>query len=544
MDIYFLSTVLPWIVVVAIVILCLVPIFWIPKILKTMRRISLGALLFLIGIQALAFSIRFASVPNDHRIYFDEDRYLSYAASFARYGKAVSLDVATPTEVILGVPDEAGRVTVPVLNAIVLRVFGFDEHNLFVAAKILHSLEILGIFLLGLLLFEKPAIGIISALGIALLPTTVFYASSFGLDLYFMDGAILTFLATIVYAKNPSRLSALWMLSSLIILTCIRIEAFVLLPVLAFTYFCIRKNRIQKIFIYDHLYLYIGLIVYLILRSLASLSVFTKPWCCAEALPLEAFSLSYLVRHILPNIRDLFARPEFPWILSVTALYTLFVSSKWQTRILGLWIAMCFITYSAYYAGLFFNPEFSGSYGRYLLIIIPPLLLLSSSTIVEVFEYWKKMRQQKFVCTLGIVFIAIVSLYPTLMRYSKFITYSPWDRLVEAGPRIIHTFLTEDILPKTPPNAIIIHNLTAPIIVSGKTAVFTGSFLEDPNVRQFITAALQSGQPVFMLPNYRCLLYPNACQELNGLYRYETFLKRDFGDNTTLELQQLFLPDR
>lgn len=544
MDIFFLSTLLPWIVVIAIVMLCLIPIVWIPTITRVMRQISPWTILFLIGIQALALLLRFVWVPNDHRIYFDEDRYLSYAASFARYGKAVSLDVATPTKVILGVPDEAGRVTVPVLNAIVLRVFGYDEHNLFVVAKILHSLEVFGIFLLGFLLFGKPAIGVISALGMALLPTTVFYASSFGLDLYFMDVAILSFIATIVYAKNPSRLSALWMLSSLIVLTCVRIEAFVLLPVLVFLYFSIRKNRIQNIFIMTHLYLYIGLIVYLIIRSLASLSVFTKPWCCAEALPLEAFSLSYLVRHILPNIRDLFARPEFPWILSVTALYTLFISSTWQIRVLGLWIAICFITYSAYYAGLFFNPEFSGSYGRYLLIIIPPLLLLSSSTIVEGFAYWKKIRQQKFVRTLGIVFIAIVSLYPTVMRYAKFITYSPWDRLVEGGPRIIHTFLTEDILPKTPPNAIIIHNLTAPIIVSGKTAVFTGSFLEDPNVRQFITRAIQSGQPVFMLPNYRCLLYPDACQELNGLYRYETFLKRDFGDNTTLELQQLFLPDR
>lgn len=296
-------------------------------------------------------------------------------------------------------------------------------------------------------------------------------------------------------------------------------------------------------FIYAHLYLYISLIVYLIIRSLASISVFTKPWCCAEALPLEAFSLSYLTRHTLPNIRDLFIRPEFPFIISVTALYAILVSTTWQTRALGLWIALCFITYSAYYAGLFFNPEFSGSYGRYLLILIPPLLLLASSTIVDSFTAIHKKYRKKPIVIFTIIIILIILMYPTMIKYQKLISYSPWDRLAEGGPRIIHTFLIEDILPKTPPNAIIIHNLTAPIIVSGKTAVFTGSFLEDPTVRLFITRALESHQPVFMLPNYRCLLYPDACRELNGLYRYETFLKRDFGDNTILELQQLFLPE-
>lgn len=543
MDIFFLSTILPWTVVLSFLIICSIPIFYLPTLFRVIRKSSPWTIFLILGIQALALYIRFAWVPNDHRIYFDEDRYLSYGASFARYGKAVSLDVATPTHVIIGVPDEAGRVTVPVLNAILFKLAGYSEHTLFVAAKILHSFSVFGMVILGYLLYKNKAIGILSAVGIALLPTTVFYAPSFGLDLYFMDISILSLIAVCIYAKFPSRLSGLWLFSAIILLTCVRIEAFVILPILILTYYFIRKSRVQNIFIYTHLYLYIGIIIYLIIRSLASLSVVTKPWCCAEALPLEAFSLSYLSRHILPNIRDLFVRPEFPWLISVTAVYALFVSTEWQTRILGIWIAVCFATYSSYYAGLFFNPEFSGSYGRYLLILIPPFLLLSSSTIVEAFKRWKLRIHSKPAYVISALFIIGISLYPTIVRYPKLITYSPWDRLAEGGPRIIHTFLIEDILPKTPPNAVIIHNLTAPIIVSGKTAVFTGSFLEDPKVREFVTNALKSHQPVFMLPNYRCLLYPNECLELKGLYQYKSFLKRNFGDNTTLELQQLFLPN-
>lgn len=534
MDIVFLSTILPWIVVGALVLFCCIPLLWI----QAVRKIPTATLVFLCISLILALWVRFAWVPDDHRIYFDEDRYLSYAVSFARYGKAVSLDLATPTQPLLGVPDEAGRVSVPVLNAIILKMFGFNEAHLFTGAKILHSLAVPGIFLLGLLLFESTAVGLLSALGIALLPTTVFFAPSFGLDLYFMDLAIAAFVSVILYAKRPTRLTGLWMFAAVIILTCVRIEAFVLLPVLGMTYVYERKQNGKNVFIKNNLWLYFAIFSYLSIRAVASLSVFTKPWCCAEALPLEAFSFSYLIRHILPNILALFTRVEFPWIISAWAGFALLVSSAWQTRILGIWILTCLLTYSAYYAGLFFNPEFSGSYGRYLLIIIPPLLLLFSSSIVDLVRQQKQHPRVRII----MVLLCMLTLIPTIIRYRTIISYSPWDRLAEGGPRFIHRFLTEEILPKTPPNAIIIHNLTAPIVLAGKTAVFTGSFLEDPSARQFVTRALRSGQPVFMLPNYRCLLFADACKELEGLYRYESFLKRDFGDGAVLELQQLFLP--
>lgn len=534
MDILFLGTILPWIVLGALILFFCIPFFWI----RAVRKIPINILIFLGLIQILALWIRFAWVPDDHRIYFDEDRYLSYAVSFARYGKSVSLDLATPTQPLLGVPDEAGRVSVPVINATMLKLFGFDEAHLFTGAKILHSLAVLGIFLLGFLLFDSAAVGLLSALGIALLPTTVFFAPSFGLDLYFMDIAIAAFVSVLLFAKFPSHRTSVWMLACIVLLTCVRIEAFVLLPVLAATYAYERKQKGKHLFSKNDLWLYMTIFSYLSVRAVASLSVFTKPWCCAEALPLEAFSLSYLIRHILPNILALFTRVEFPWIISVGAGFALLVSSAWQTRILGIWILLCSLTYSAYYAGLFFNPEFSGSYGRYLLIIIVPLLLLFSHAVVD--GIGKRIQHPR--TRIITILLCILTFIPTINRYRTLISYSPWDRLAEGGPRIIHKFLTEDILPKTPPNAVIIHNLTAPIVLYGKTAVFTSSFLEDPATQKFITRALQSGQPVFMLPNYRCLLFADACKELEGLYTYETYLKRDFGDNAILELQQLSLP--
>ena len=134
------------------------------------------------------------------------------------------------------------------------------------------------------------------------------------------------------------------------------------------------------------------------------------------------------------------------------------------------------------------------------------------------------------------------SILPTVYGYRAYIAYSPWDKLAEGGPRIIHTFLTEDILPKTPPDAIIVHNLTAPILLHGKTAVFTGSLLDSPRAQQFVTEALQSGKSVYMLPNYRCLLYPDSCRDIMKLFAARTVFTRDFGDGIILELQQLTIP--
>lgn len=280
--------------------------------------------------------------------------------------------------------------------------------------------------------------------------------------------------------------------------------------------------------------------IFIVIRGAMSLTVFMKPWCCAEALPLESFSFSYTIRHILPNLFALFSRIEFPWSISVLSMYALFAYTSPVIRMLGLWILLYIVTYSSYYAGLFFNPEFSGSYGRYLLMIIPPLLLLCGYT----FHTWRSAIQKTphgKIKALLFTVVCVLSFVPTALRYKTLITYSPWDTAVELGPRLVHSFLTDEVIAKTPPDAIIIHNLTAPILLAGKTVIFTSSFLTEKIAQDFVLNALKRGKRVYMLPHYRCILYPDSCEDIMMQFRSVQMLKKDFGDGASLELHELLL---
>lgn len=540
MHLYFFSTILPWITLLAWIVFVGGAAALILKSASAIKKMPLAITLAIISIQVIAIVVRFAWVPDDHRIYFDEDRYLSYAVTFARFGQAVSVDVATPAKSIIGIPDDAGRTTVPVFNAIIMRTFGFTEHALYQAARVFHSASVTGIFILGYLLFGSYLIGLIGAAGIAILPTPVFFSPSFGLDVYFMDLGIWALIATLLFSRKPTSLTGAWWIAATILFLCVRIESYVFLPVIAYLYVLESKKRKQLVFTKIRTVILILLLIFIAVRGVMSLTVLMKPWCCAEALPLESFSLSYTIRHILPNIFALFSRLEFPWIISALAGYALFRYTTPVIRLLGLWILLYFFTYSSYYAGLFFNPEFSGSYGRYLLMLIPPLLLLSGYTIQSWINGLQKTPAGNSKTTLLII-LCLASLIPTALRYRTLITYSPWDAAAELGPRYVHSFLTDEVIAKTPPDAIIIHNLTAPILLAGKSVVFTSSFLTEKIAQEFVLNSLQQEKRVFMLPHYRCILYPDSCEDIMRQFRTVPLLKKNFGEGASLELYELHL---
>lgn len=540
MHLLFFSTILPWITLFAWVLFIGGLCMFVPNIYRAVKKLPLIVTITLISIQLCAIILRITWVPDDHRIYFDEDRYLSYAVTFARFGQAVSVDVATPTQSILGIPDDAGRTAIPVFNAIIMRIFGFSEHTLYTAARVFHSFSVTGMYILGYLLFGNSLIGLIGAIGIAFLPTPVYFAPSFGLDAYFMDLGVWALVATLLFARKPTWQSGIWWIAITILFLCVRIESYVFLPVLAYGYFLESNKRKLFVFTKKHIIILSILLIFIVVRGAMSLTVFMKPWCCAEALPLESFSLSYTIRHILPNLFSLFSRVEFPWIISALSLYALFAYAVPNIRLLGLWLLLYFFTYSSYYAGLFFNPEFSGSYGRYLLMLIPPLVLLCAYTINITINTRKKTLHGTVKIFL-FCFVCILTCIPTILSYNASITYSPWDKAVELGPRLVHSFLTEEVIAKTPSDAIIIHNLTAPILLAGKTVIFTSSFLTEKIAQEFVIHSLMRGKKVFMLPHYQCILYPDSCEDIMKQFRSVPLLKKDFGGGATLELHELIL---
>lgn len=225
---------------------------------------------------------------------------------------------------------------------------------------------------------------------------------------------------------------------------------------------------------------------------------------------------------------SLFNQPEFPWIFSVLALIGMMTSSRILGAGLLAWLLLFFLTYSSYYAGRFYSYEYSGSYGRYFLSIIPPLILFTLFGTTYVFDQLKQMSVPKKIFSITVsVILLVISVYPTIRSYKKLATESPFYSLVEQGPLTVHQVLMDVILPILPQNGILITNLTAPVLLSGRTALYIGTFLDDENAVAFIKTEMEKGIPVYSSPIDVCEPYPLRCAKISKLFNFTPIPLKD-----------------
>jgi hypothetical protein len=506
-----ISIIAPWFV--SFLLLCIgsIALLHLPRLFALVKKNPLPVSI-LLSFCIIGALIRFQWVPNEHKINFDEDRYLSYAVTFAKFGQATNINLATPEKLMNGVPDSAGRVTVPVINAWMLKFFGYSEQVLFTGAKIASIIQILLMFILAYLLTKKYIVALIASAGVAFLPPIVFWSVSTNLDLYFVSFAILTLIASCWYGTTVTIKSTLFLLSSIMLLLFVRFEGLLLLPVVAILILCQRREKKYPLLTSKDLWFLTISFVFIGLRILMSLSVFGNPWCCGEGTPLETFRIGHLIRNTLPNLKSLFFQPEFPAFITIFALIALIQNKKWYVWMLGLWSILYFFLYSSYYAGKFFAHDFSGSYGRFFLMLIPPFVLLAATTIENLVLYSKKTSLRNKVMLGVIAGISILTLIPTIKQYKTMVSVSPYEWIVETSTRKFHKQLEDVFIAKTEPNAVLIHTLTSYTLLKGRTSVYIGSFIHDPDTIDFVIDKLEKGVPVYMIETDLCPI-ADTCQE-------------------------------
>jgi len=511
---FFLAVFIPWIITVCLFIIIIAFLFSLPEIVKGFLRLpNLVKLLLLSAIIGGAF-IRFYWTPFTHRIYYDEDRYLTYTVAFAKYNKAESIVVGTPKKLVSGFPDEAVRLTLPVANAWILKTFGYNEHNLFVAAKILNSLQIPLIFIFSYLLFSNFTVALFATFGMAFLPNNIYWSTSITLDPYFVTFSLIAMVSTCLYALKPNLKNGALFIAALFTLFCVRIEAFLFLPIIILTIIFLRKQSHEKKFLQKiDLLIYLVAVFFIGLRALASISVLGKQWCCAENLPLEAFYPDYFIRNLLPNIYNLFNRVEFPFLITVLAIIAAIKINNKKMYILLLWIVSYFVIYSLYYAGMFYTFEYSGSYGRYFLILCPAILILAGLSVDLLFK-----QSKKFILISILIFM--ISLTSLFTQYRTLISTSPFSKLVDDGPIFIHNFIYKTMIPNTPKNSILISNLPAMTIMTGHPAAFLAGLMEDKTTQDFIRESLKNKVKVYSTIPYNCVDLPQQCEEMFKLFQF------------------------
>lgn len=536
------STILPWFVVALFILIVIVTFCRVPFVISSYLKLSgFGKWVILFAVVAGTF-MRFAWIPDGHRILFDEDRYLSYAVSFARFGKAVSLEFATPNESIIGKPDQAIRVTIPVVHALVFRIFEMSEKAIFINARIFSVMQIILIAIIALYLFKSPFIAGWASTGMAFLPSAVYWSVSAGLDNYFVTFSLLSIVAVCWYAQKPGFFSAVYATGAIFLLLCVRSEGFFMLPVLFGIYYCQRQSLKEPILRKKDAIAILILIMMVTIRIFLSLSVFTKRWCCAEGLPLEAFSLQYTIRNFLPNIWTFLGKIEFPAFISILAVVALIRMKDRVLAVLGLWIFIFFAVYSSYYAGIFYTYEFSGSYGRYFLLLQPPLLLLSGFFLNDLFKNYSSIYEKYKSAVVLTLFFVAASLIPTAVFYRRMIAVSPYDRLVEYGPRLLHIFMTDRLLPKVEKDAVLIFPLTAYPLLSDHTVIYNDTFNKEKEVQKKVAEMLKSGKTAYILQTNYCQIKPQRCEDILSVFEFRTYLSEAI-DNTIFQMDRMFLKE-
>jgi len=516
-----IGVILPWITLLAALVLLITALFLLPWLIRNVvknRRILLAGIIILV----LSTCVRFALTPNIHRIYYDEDRYLGYSVTFARFGKATTVELATPEKLLIGKPDQAVRTTVPVLHAAVLKTFGYTEQHLFIFSKIISILGVLTIMVLTYLLFKRYSAALLAGFIMGMLPINVYWSPSLALDPYFVFFGLLSFTGVLVYLKKPGTITALFTVSAIFLLLCVRLEGFLFLLVFVYYFIAYRKEHSASLFIKKDMILFYCLLPLILIRGGASISVLGQKWCCADSLPLEAFHIRYVVRNLLPNMFYLIHSAEFPFFLTIPAWIVLLKNRTKEIFALGLWILLYCIIYSFYYAGRFVTPEYSGSYARYFLVLIPPIIMLFSFGIDEFIRYLgaKKKHARLFIGIVVSLFAALSLFF--FKDYKSLVTQAPTIfNPVDQMPIIVHEYMENVFIKNTPKDAILIHPITPVPLLHGRTIVYQTYFVNNPETIEFVKSSLEKGKKAYLIGSYECDVIPEQCRDIKDIFEFK-----------------------
>ncbi len=538
---FIISSILPWLITIFFVLMIVFLFYKIPAIAKYVTK-NLRVFLLLIFVVLIGAYLRFASSPDIHRVYYDEDRYLSYAVAFARFNQVRNIEFATLDKVIIGKPDQVARVTVPLINGWMLKLFGYSENVLFKGAKLFSTLQIILIFICALLFFRQSSIALIASLLLALFPSAIFWSTSTVLDPYFVTFSLISFIGAVLYARQPSRINAFFLLMSIFILLFVRLESVLFLAVLGLSILAIRSHEKIPLITKKDAFFISALLLLIVGRGVLSVSVIGQTWCCGESTPLETFRPTYFIRHILLNLRDLFMRPEVPWSISATSLAVILGVKDLRVRALGGWLLLYFTLYSSYYAGRFFDYQFSGSYGRFFLMLMTPLIMLTSYGIL-IFLNWLRVQQlnDRIKYSIIAIILTAISLYPTIRNYTTLIRTSPYEKLTESRSIEFHNYLEQKFINKIPKNAVVIHSLTGYTLLKGHPSIYIGSIYDNTEVGEYLVKSLKKGVPIYSVGEYLCDVSPQKCRHFTPFLTFNPVNIPDASKNIELQYMKLEL---
>ena len=297
----------------------------------------------------------FLFVPSVHRLFFDEDIYISIASNLRR------APVAQVT--VLGGPDNVevssyykSPVGWPLLLSLVFLLTGRSEVVAFIAARILFAIAIAAVYHLAREILSTKRQALVAAVLFGATPVCFWFSVSAGTDI---PAALFVTLGFWGLCVGNGALAA----AGFALAAQTRMELIVLVPLILLSKQASLKWKAGAF----------ALIAVEIVHVAWVMSV--APVLAEAEKVTTTFSAAYVAGNVTSNLRYLLSPSLFPAAITVLAIVGALQNRKSLPSILSVQCLLLLVVYFFFYAGSFdLNP-------RYSIQILGPLAVLAASAV-------------------------------------------------------------------------------------------------------------------------------------------------------------------
>jgi hypothetical protein len=418
-----------------------------PYIYSHIRTIPKTTLKKLLVILLFSLILRMWVAPHTHRLYYDEDIYMSIAQNMITDGRSIAADIGMfrwddykCCEGFLNKQPNAW----PSLVSLVFFVFGVNENHALYLNILLGSLTPLLLFLFVRLFYGEKA-GLWSAIFSALMPLHIVWSACMSTEVPLTFFICLAFFLSALHCRENKMRLLFGALMALSLAVQFRPEGVILIPLMAlYLIFFDRSLRGNlKEFRFSLMWLVFSFFV--AHHAIHVLNFINEPW---GAMHGERFGLSNLVKNSRDNFRFFIADIELPALFTAFAVVGLFSRLRdWRQKVFAsLWGIFYFTPFLLFYAG-------SYRYGvdvRFANMILPPFCIMAALGAERAVGALAKIWSGRFWGYCLTAFLLLV-----------FLPHMPWIRTVHEEAwvgRFDHDLIVREA-PNLPLDAVIFcHN--------------------------------------------------------------------------------------
>ncbi|WP_444550894.1 ArnT family glycosyltransferase [Candidatus Magnetomonas plexicatena] len=364
------------------------------------QRYALGA------VAAFALCLVVLVAPRIHRIYYDENIYLSIGQNIGFLGKAGMCNDGNNHYGVYrcdNIEFNKQPYAYPFLLSLLFKVFGSAEATGFVYNNAVFILSTMLVFLIGNLLFEDVTLSIFAALIFAMIPENIIWSNTAAVEpsAIFSPGAAM--LCFLIYMKERD-MKSLFLFSVMLPFSLqFRLEAILIIPVM-FMYILLKDKTLLKS---RRLYIFMLISLVLVMTHILQIySVRNENWGSSG----DRMALSYFWTNIKVNGLFYFNNVRFPALFTGLAMIGILGGRDFfkEKLLLLMWFVLLFGIFLFFYAG-------SYSYGqdvRYSLVSYMPLSILAGAGFFQIQRLFKDSGKEIKLIPLIVLFYIFISFMP------------------------------------------------------------------------------------------------------------------------------------